>query len=183
MSYKLYTDKQEVFECKIHLEGASLTKANSRIIVETQDLSLMFEGTNDKDGNCKVPIKKLRGLLGEDDKGTMKLEVIAEDTYFLPWESDFTIDTEKKIKVEVKQQDKPLVESSKPKMVVKEVKHSFDEVDNIVNVLHKKGINVNRLYESKQTMIPILKEYSIKTGYKKGIKNFIREVVQKLSSK
>ena len=39
MSYKLYTDKQEVFECKIHLEGASLTKANSRIIVETQDLS------------------------------------------------------------------------------------------------------------------------------------------------
>ena len=183
MSYKLYTDKQEVFECKIHLEGASLTKANSRIIVETQDLSLMFEGTIDKDGNCKVPIKKLRGLLGEDDKGTMKLEVIAEDTYFLPWESDFVIDTEKKIKVEVKQQDKPLVESSKPKMVVKEVKHSFDEVDNIVNVLHKKGINVNRLYESKQTMIPILKEYSNKVGYKKGIKNFITEVVKKLAKK
>jgi len=183
MSYKLYTDKQEVFECKIHLEGASLTKANSRIIVETQDLSLMFEGTIDKDGNCKVPIKKLRGLLGEDDKGTMKLEVIAEDTYFLPWESDFTIDTEKKIKVEVKQQDKPLVESSKPKMVVKEVKHSFDEVDNIVDVLHKKGINVNRLYESKQTMIPILKEYSNKVGYKKGIKNFITEVVKKLAKK
>ena len=31
MSYKLYTDKQEVFECKIHLEGASLTKANSML--------------------------------------------------------------------------------------------------------------------------------------------------------
>ena len=183
MSYKLYTDKQEVFECKIHLEGASLTKANSRIIVETQDLSLMFEGTIDKDGNCKVPIKKLRGLLGEDDKGTMKLEVIAEDTYFLPWESDFTIDTEKKIKVEVKQQDKPLVESSKPKMIVKEVKHSFDEVDNIVDVLHKKGVSVNELYKSKKKMIPILKEYSNKVGYKKGIKNFITEVVKKLAKK
>ena len=61
MSYKLYTDKQEIFECKIHLEGASLTKANSRIIVETENLKLMFEGTIDKDGNCKVPIKKLRG--------------------------------------------------------------------------------------------------------------------------
>ena len=150
MSYKLYTDKQEIFECKIHLEGASLTKANSRIIVETQDLKLMFEGTIDKDGNCKVPIKKLRGLLGEDDKGTMKLEVIAEDTYFLPWESDFTIDTEKKIKVEVKQQDKPLVESSKPKMVVKEVKHSFNEVDNIVDVLHKRGVGVDKIYKSKR---------------------------------
>ena len=43
MSYKLYTDKQEVFECKIHLEGASLTKATSRILVETKDLKLMFE--------------------------------------------------------------------------------------------------------------------------------------------
>ena len=29
MSYKLYTDKQEIFECNIYLEGASLTKAIS----------------------------------------------------------------------------------------------------------------------------------------------------------
>ena len=134
MSYKLYTDKQEVFECNIYLEGASLTQATSRIIVETQDLKLLFEGTIDKDGNCKVPIKKLRGLVGEDTKGTMKLEVIAEDTYFLPWESDFEVDTAKKIKVEVKQQSKPLVKSSKPKMVVKEVKHPFDPVEKVVNI-------------------------------------------------
>jgi hypothetical protein len=53
----------------------------------------MFEGTIDTDGNCKVPIKKLRGLVSEDTKGTMKLEVIGEDTYFLPWESDFEVDT------------------------------------------------------------------------------------------
>ena len=182
MSYKLYTDKQEIFECKIHLEGASLTKATSRILVETQDLKIMFEGKIDKDGNCEVPIKKLRGLLGEDDKGTMKLEVIAEDTYFLPWESDFEVGTSKKIKVEVKDQ-KQEKKSSKPQMVIKEVKHSFDEVDSIVDTLHKKGINVNKLYESKKKMIPILKEYSNKVGYKKGIKNFITEVVKKLAKK
>ena len=104
MSYKLYTDKQEIFECNIYLEGASLTQATSRIIVETQGLKLMFEGTIDKDGNCKVPIKKLNGLLSENDNGTMKLEVIAEDTYFNPWESEFEVDTAKKIKVEVRQQ-------------------------------------------------------------------------------
>ena len=183
MSYKLYTDKQEIFECKIHLEGASLTKANSRIIVETQDLKLMFEGTIDKDGNCKVPIKKLRGLLGEETNGTMKLEVIAEDTYFLPWESDFEIDTAKKIKVEVKGQGKPLVKSSKPKMVVKEVKHPFDPVDKVVNILHKQGVGVSTIYESKKTMIPMLKKYSTKAGYKRGAKNFIKEVIQKLSKK
>jgi hypothetical protein len=183
MSYKLYTDKQEIFECNIYLEGASLTQAISRMIVETQDLKLMFEGTIDKDGNCKVPIKKLRGLLGEETNGTMKLEVIAEDTYFLPWESDFEVDTAKKIKVEVKQQSKPVVKSSKPQMVVKEVKHPFDPVDKVVNILHKQGVGVSTIYESKKTMIPMLKKYSTKTGYKRGAKNFIKEVIQKLSKK
>jgi hypothetical protein len=183
MSYKLYTDKQEIFECQIHLEGASLTKANSRIIVETPDLKIMFEGTIDKDGNCKVPIKKLRGLVGEDTKGTMKLEVIAEDTYFLPWESDFEVDTAKKIKVEVKQQNKPLVKSSQPKMIVKEVKHPFDPIDKVVDVLHNQGIDVTTIYESKKQMIPMLKKYSTKVGYTKGVKSFIKEVIQKLSKK
>ena len=183
MSYKLYTDKKEIFECKITLEGASLKDATSRIVVNTPDLKLMFEGTIDNQGNCKIPIRKLRGLLGEEDKGTMKLEVIAEDTYFLPWESDFEVDTAKKIKVEVKQQSKPLVKSSKPKMVVKEVKHPFDPVEKVVNILHKQGVGVSTIYESKKTMIPMLKKYSTKAGYKRGAKNFIKEVIQKLSKK
>ena len=183
MSYKLYTDKQETFECKIHLDGSSLTKANSRIIIETRDLKLMFEGRIDKDGNCKVPIKKLRGLLDENDKGTMKLEVIAEDTYFMPWESDFIVGTAKKIKVEVKKQNKPLIKNSKPKMIVQEVKNEFNPIDKVVDILHEQNIDVLTIYKSKKKMIPILKEYSIKSGYKQGVKNFIKEVIQKLSKK
>ena len=183
MSYKLYTDKQEIYECNIFLEGASLTQATSRMLVETQYLKLLFEGTIDKDGNCKVPIKKLRGLVSENTKGTMKLEVIAEDTYFLPWESDFEVDTAKKIKVEVKQQSKPLVKSSKPKMVVREVKHPFDPVKKMVDTLHNQGVGVSTIYEEKKKMLPILKNYATKTGYKRGAKNFIKEVIQKLSKK
>ena len=187
MSYKLYTDKKEIFECKITLEGASLKDATSRMVVNTPDLKLMFEGTIDNNGNCKIPIRKLRGLLGEEDKGTMKLEVIAEDTYFLPWESDFIVDTSKKIKVEVKgQQNQPITESKKskkPKMVVREVKHPFDPVEKVVNILHKQGVGVSTIYESKKTMIPMLKKYSTKVGYKRGAKNFIKEVIQKLSKK
>ena len=187
MSYKLYTDKKEIFECKITLEGASLKDATSRIVVNTPDLKLMFEGTIDNNGNCKIPIRKLRGLFGEDAKGTMKLEVIAEDTYFLPWESDFIVDTSKKIKVEVKgQQNQPITESKKskkPKMVVTKVKHPFNPVEKVVNVLHKQGIGVSTIYESKKQMIPILKKYSTKAGYKRGAKNFIKEVIQKLSKK
>tara|TARA_Y100000361_G_C11157274_1_gene344939 strand:- start:250 stop:801 length:552 start_codon:yes stop_codon:yes gene_type:complete len=181
MSYKLYTDKQETFECKIHLEGASLNTATSRILVETDNLKIMFEGTIDKDGNCRVPIKKLRGLVSENDKGTMKLEVIADDTYFMPWESDFEIDTAKKIKVEVKQQDKPLVENSKPKMVVKDVVHPFNPVDKITETLEKKGVTPESFIKNKKRIIPILKEYYNATDYNKGIKNFIKEVIYKLS--
>ena len=188
--YKLFVDRSEIFECKITLEGASLKDATSRMVVNTPDLKLMFEGTIDNKGNCKIPIKKLRGLLGEDDKGTMKLEVIAEDTYFLPWESDFIVNTSKKIKVEVKGQEnkktKPITEnkkSKKPKMIVTEVKHPFDPVEKVVNILHKQGVGVSTIYESKKKMIPMLKKYSTKAGYKRGAKNFIKEVIQKLSKK
>ena len=194
MSYKLYTDKQEIFECKIYLEGASLTKATSRILVETRDLKLMFEGTIDKDGNCKVPIKKLNGLLSEKDTGKMKLEVIAEETYFNPWESDFEVDTAKKIKVEVKGQGETKLKTNhsdwgnyhKPRMIVQEVKKSkksINPVDIVVNKLYKSGISVKKIHESKKKMIPALKQYSIDSGYKQGAKKFIKEVIQKLSKK
>ena len=187
MSYKLYTDKKEIFECKITLEGASLKDATSRIVVNTSNLNLMFEGTIDNQGNCKIPIRKLRGLLGENDKGKMKLEVIAEDTYFEPWNSDFIVDTSKKINVEVTgQQNKTTREtkkSKKPKMVVSEVKHPFDPVDKIVNEFHQKGIGIKQIYKAKKKIVPILENYSTKAGYKRGAKNFIKEVIHKLSKK
>ena len=43
MAYKLYTDKQENFECKIYLEGASLQEAKSRLVVEGNNFNLLFE--------------------------------------------------------------------------------------------------------------------------------------------
>tara|TARA_B100002051_G_C16492842_1_gene513806 strand:- start:222 stop:773 length:552 start_codon:yes stop_codon:yes gene_type:complete len=183
MSYKLYTDKQETFECKIHLEGASLSKATSRILVETSDLKLMFEGTIDKDGNCQVPIKKLRGLVNENDKGNIKLEVIAEDTYFMPWESDFEVDTSKKIKVEVKQQNKPVIQNSKPKMTIKGVTHPFNPVDKITETLENKGVTVKSFVGNKKKLLPIIKEYYSAIEYKGSITEFIKEVIHSLSKK
>tara|TARA_Y100001963_G_C6740972_1_gene428944 strand:- start:155 stop:706 length:552 start_codon:yes stop_codon:yes gene_type:complete len=183
MSYKLYTDKQEVFECKISLEGASLKNANARIIIESNDINLMFPGTIDKDGNCEVSIKKLKGLLDENDKGNIKLEVIAEDTYFEPWQSEFIIETAKKIKVEVKGQS----EVKKPKAVVTEVKKQViikkDPIQEIANSLYQSGVRVNNIPKVKTKIIPILKEYSDSIGYKKGFKKFIKEVVRKLANK
>ena len=177
MSYKLYTDKQENFECQIYLEGTSLSKAKARLVVESGDLNLMFNGKIDKNGKCQVPIKKLRGLLDENDNGNIKLEVIAEDTYFQPWQSEFTVDTAKKIKVEIKEQTQP----KKPKMVVTEVKNNFNPVDKIASMLTENGVSLKTIVKNKTKIVKILKEYSDKVKYKKGSKVFIREVINKLS--
>ena len=95
-----------------------------RLVVETTDYSLMFNGNITPDGKCKVPIKKLKGLIDENNKGNIKLEVIAEDTYFIPWKSDFEIEASKKVTVEVKSQHKPLIESKGPIVQVSKVKET-----------------------------------------------------------
>ena len=102
--YKLFTDKSELFECDIKLEGASLSKSTARLVVETSDYSLLFNGSIASNGKCEIPIRKLKGLIDESTVGNIRLEVIAEDTYFTPWESDFEVDASKKVTVEVKSQ-------------------------------------------------------------------------------
>ena len=184
MAYKLYTDKQEVFECDLFLEGADLKDSSARILVETKNLTLLFEGEIDKKGNCKVPIKKLKGLLGEDTTGNIKLEVIAEDTLIQPWQSDFVVSTSKKVKVEVKSQqtknksDKWM--TGKPKVVVTEVKNHPNPINDIVKVLKENGITLSKVIQNKKKIAPILESYSNRVNYRGGTKKFIKEVINKL---
>ena len=175
MNYKLYIDKKENFECQLKLEGASLRDAKSRMIVESDDFNLMFDGTIDSSGKCIVPISRLKGLLSEGMKGTMKLEVIAEDTYFQPWESKFTVDTKQKLTVEIKEQ----VIIKKPRIVVTEIKQ--DPVGNLVKLLKQKNITAKEIIKRKEKLIPMIKEYHSQVNYKKNSKHFIREVISKLT--
>jgi hypothetical protein len=41
--YKLFTDKAELFECDIKIEGASLSNSTARLVVETSEYSLMVQ--------------------------------------------------------------------------------------------------------------------------------------------
>lgn len=61
--YKLFTDKTELFECNIKLEGASLKNSHARLLVESDDLNLMFKGTISSTGKCQIPIKKIKRSL------------------------------------------------------------------------------------------------------------------------
>ena len=69
--YKLFTDKSELFECNIKLEGASLSKSKARLVVETSDYSLLFNGSIDSKGKCEIPIRKLKGLVDENTTGNI----------------------------------------------------------------------------------------------------------------
>ena len=182
--YKLYTDKQETFECDLFLEGADLKESSARLIVESKDLTLMFKGTIDDKGNCKVPIKKLKGLMGENTTGDIKLEVIAEDTLIEPWQSDFIVDTAKKVTVEVKSQkeEKPQIkESTKPQVKVKSVKNYSNPINEMVKVLIENDITINEVLQNKKKIAPILNNYANTINYQGGTQKFIKEVINKLA--
>ena len=165
--YKLFTDKSELFECDIKLQGASLKKSKARLVVETQDYSLMFNGSISKGGKCEIPIRKLKGLIDEDTTGNIRLEVIAEDTFFTPWQSDFEVETSKKVTVEVKTQttQKPILEA---KATVKPQQVTISEKNHVVNLfklLIKEDININNISYKRNKLNNIvaiyLKEHTV----------------------
>ena len=165
--YKLYTDKIENFEAKIKLEGASLKQSIARLVIESDDFNLMFKGTIGTDGNVKVPVKRLRGLIDENTKGTIKLEIIAEDTYFVPWESTFEVETAKKVTVEIKSQSKPnlygrsIVESTNVEILSQQdpTLTEREHIINIVKMLVKEDINISNLTVKKDKLNNIVAEY------------------------
>ena len=161
--YKLFTDKAELFECSISLQGASLKKSKARLVVETQDYSLLFNGNISKSGKCEIPIKKLKGLIDEDTTGNFRLEVIAEDTFFTPWESDFEVDASKKVTVEVKSQTtkKPIVET-KVNVKIKNEKPTITEKQHVINLfklLIKEDINVDNISFKRNELNNIVATY------------------------
>jgi len=157
--YTLYTDKQELFECSISLEGASVKNSKVRLVVEADNLNLLFKGTIDSSGKCTVPIRKLKNLLEESTKGKIKLEVIADDTYFTPWESDFEVETARKVTVEVKSQtNKNTLTDNKTGVTVKNIKVG-DHVQNLSKMLVKENINVNNMSKNKDKLNNIIASY------------------------
>jgi hypothetical protein len=114
--YTLYSDKNNIFECDIQLEGASLSQAFARVIVEGNNLNLVFNGNITNDGNCRIEMPKLNML---KEGGEMKLEVIADDMYFNPWNSDFELKKSKSVTVEVKQPSDQIIKENRAKVNVK----------------------------------------------------------------
>lgn len=185
--YKLYTDKIENFEAKIKLEGASLKKSKARLVIESDDFDLMFKGTISESGKVKIPVKRLRGLIDENTKGNIKLEVIAEDTFFTPWESTFEVQASKKVTVEITSQSKPKINENKSSVeIISQKKVSLSEkqhVINIVKLLIKENINIKNLSIKKNKLNTIVAEYinenTVEQKQKAPVINKVIKVLEK----
>jgi hypothetical protein len=153
--FKLYTDKNNTFKCKIVVEGANEETSIARLIIEGESHDLMFEGRL-KDQICEVNIGKFKNFDNFKAKGQVRLEVIADDTYFIPWKSEYILEQSRVVTVEVLQEK----ENSKPVVEVKEVSYidttpkvlSNNHGENIYKMLVKENVQFAN-YTSFNSMI------------------------------
>lgn len=103
--YKVYRDREETFECNISVQGAKISNSQVRLIFDHELCNVIFYGKVYKDGKCAVPLKKM-SFYPEESVGRVRLEVIVDDTIFIPWEETFTVEGSKKVTVQVKSQKK-----------------------------------------------------------------------------
>jgi len=110
-AYTIYLDKEETFECEVSIKNASIKDSSARLIIESDDINLVFFGTLTKD-TITVPIKSLKKYFTESDTAKIKLEVIVENNLVTPWESELIFDSYNKVEIkEIKNvKTKPLIE-------------------------------------------------------------------------
>ncbi len=172
--YRLHRYKATQFECNIDLNGASLSDATARLVVESDELTLLFQGSISRNGKCTISIPRLKGLMEELTSGEMRLEVIVEDTYFQPWSSPFRVDESKRVNVtEVAGQKKKVT-------VVVANSPSNNLTERIVRELHSNGVTVSNIGKRRATVFKCIIEH-IRSGNKKiDPKSLIPSVVKGL---
>lgn len=191
--YTLYTDKSEDFKCTIGVEGATIKNTTARLVLENKNLNILFEGKINSDGSCIIPIKQLKHILPEGIEGKMKLEVIADGTFFSPWEDDFIIKVNKKVTVEVKndtsintikehsvniqvtdihkQQYLNRKITTKPKLSHRQVMSA---------ILDKKGITLDNFSKNIDKTKPLIEAYIKKYHVKETAEDVLNEIILNL---
>ena len=140
--YKLLKDKNNDFQCEIKLEGTSAKDAKVRLFLEADGCEYVFSG-NINEGKCSIPLGKLKKYNNLLETGKIRLEIIAEDTVFTPYENNYQLEEEKRVTVEVIQPD------NTPKKQMVEVK--VQEVQTSPKVIKKDPLNEIKDYLKSHT--------------------------------
>jgi hypothetical protein len=156
--YTLYTDKNENFECEVSVRNASLKGSAARLVVESgAGVNYVFEGKINGQ-KCIIPVRRMKGLLEENDQGKMHLEIIVEDTLFKPWQSDYVVKEHSSVKVSINEH----VEPSKPSVDVKVPAKGINmwiPLKEISTICEAFGITKQSCGTKKKELAQILKEY------------------------
>ena len=171
MSIKLYTDKTELFECNVSLDGASIKDSKLRAILKFDDKNLMVEGKINSNGKGQIILPKLKNISQDGEVGKMQLEVIAEDAYFQPYEETFQVITSKKATVEVLNK-----KSLKPKIVVKKITPEQE----LVSLLKERGMTKQLLIKNKKSLSKLLYNYYRESNIQEGFNIFLNKVIKRL---
>lgn len=187
--HTLFTDKKEEFKCNIDVSGASLSETKARIVLRGNSKTLMFEGRIDSSGMCLVPISGLKHIFEVDEVGKLSLEVIADGTYFIPYESEFKVKTSKNVTVEVfGHSDSNVVSESSVSVkitppthskVSKPVESKVSNANHIANLLKNEGITLENVVDKKYEVKKIVREYISQKKLKDINYNiFIKEIIK-----
>jgi hypothetical protein len=169
-----------------------MANVSARLLMKG-DINLVFEGSIDSDGMCTIPVSKLKNLFKEQASGKAILEVIADDTYFKPWEDEYIIKTAKKVTAEVIQ-SKPIVERKievkiQPQITTKEVKLVEDtkksnikpiptHSKSIASILRKKGITYENALSNKQMIGGVVGSYIKENNLDIPISKLLKETLE-----
>lgn len=189
--YVLYTDKSEDFKCHIDVEGTALSSTKARVVLENKELNLMFQGSIDASGNCVIPIKKLKNILPEGCEGNMKLEIIADDTYFSPWQDTFSVKVNKKVTVEVfNDTRKEQIKENRVKVQVtpqqikknnvvekKQVKPTRTHSETLAKILEAKGVTLDNFEKRLDKILPLVEAYKKKYKVRESAEDLLNEVI------
>jgi hypothetical protein len=188
-TYTLYTDRNENFECEVSVKNASLKGSSARLVVESNEgVNYVFEGKINGQ-KCNIPIRRLKGLLEENARGNMYLELIVEDTVFRPWKTEYVVDSYTGVNVTINESIKP----SKPVVDVKVASAPISEkqekginmwvpLKEISTICEAFGINKKSLASRKKDLSHLLKEYFTanpefvkhKPAIVSGLKHFLK---------
>lgn len=158
MAEIFYSDKSKIFECVISVEGASLSNSQARLKFNFDNINYLFEGDIASNGKCKIKVPALRNA--PNAKGEISLEVIADETYFEPWTSNFNIKRSKNVTVEIKSSSE---EDKKPVITVKTKKVSQS--------LYKENISET----NKKVILEIARKYKDMSKTNKSVMDMIAE--------
>ena len=159
--YKLYTDKSEIFEAKIEMYGTSHEKSTCRLMLETDKHDIAFKGTIKPGGKIEIPVQKLKSILPESTKGTIKLEVIVDESYFCPWEEEFEVLTQNKITLESvnqKETKKEIKQAPKPAILVGEALHK-SLLKEYIQFLNKEKVGNRPILDDTEQLSALNEEF------------------------